>query len=225
MRIRNFVSDETSININDIKIDSNNNNIEINFKDGPENVELNKLVKNYILNYTNLLILKQKRNEKDRRKVVNEIILPNNGTNSKYQNNLYLGFKNDSLFEEVSLQKYSKSQNNDKFTITLNELENLQPYTKHNTLDNDRLMEDIKNALPVTKENLNVSYFIIKEDKLEELKEVYKQNVEESNKKSKRDNLIRAMQKMQLIMEILNKMKHLLKSKTSSNIKTYTYIR
>ena len=55
-------------------------------------------------------------------------------------------------------------------------------------------MEDIKNALPVTKENLNVSYFIIKEGKLEELKEVYKQNVEESNKKSKRANLIRAMQ-------------------------------
>jgi hypothetical protein len=199
-RIGKLLSDEITININDITIFSKNNDIEINFKDGIKTVTLEELVNNYILNNINRLILKQKHNALA--KISNQIILPlpEKKNNSTYnQNNLYLGFKNGSLFNEVSENNYSRIQNYDKFTITLNKLEDLQPYTDHDNLEEDLSIEDeslktsIDRALNVEKKNLNVSYFIIKEDKLEELKEVYKQNVEESNKKSKRDNLIRAM--------------------------------
>lgn len=202
-RIKNLDTNETTININNIEIYSTNN-IDITFKDGIKTVGLEELVNNYILNNTNLLILKQK--HFGRGNIYNQIILPlpNDGTDSTYNNNnLYLGFKNEYLFKEVSKNDYNKKYSNydDKFTITLNNLNDLKPYSKHNNLEEDLLLEDgllkidINKALEnKNKDKLNVSYFIIKEDKLEELKGGYKQNVEESNKKSKRDNLIKVME-------------------------------
>jgi Ca2+-binding EF-hand superfamily protein len=203
IRISKLVSDDTTININDIIIKSKNNiQININFKDGDKIVTLEELVNNYILNNTNPLILKQKHYALSKNlEISNQIILPNDGINSTYNHsNLYLGFKNSSLFKEVSLDEYSINQNNNKFTITLNELDDLIPYTQHDNLQNDLSMDgeilknDINSALNINKDDLNVSYFIIEDKKLKELKKEYIQNVEESNKKSKRANLIRAMQ-------------------------------
>jgi hypothetical protein len=203
-RVKNYnlKSKKTNIEINNIVIDSTNNDIDIKFKDGIKKVGLEELVKNYISNNTNLLILKQKHYAiSDILKIDNKIILPlpDNGKNSIYNNNnLYLGFEKGSLFIEVTKNKYDTYKNDNKFRITLNYSDDLQPYSGHNNLEsdleNDVFKRDINTALKKNNnEQLNVSYFIIKEDKLEQFKKEYIQNVEESNKESKRANLIRAM--------------------------------